>query len=410
MQSLAPSSQVIAFNSPAAQGLPISCANISERLIKSNLAALPSAGMRPAVDMAQRIAPHACRSAASWKMHRASGKARNIWKGGNQKGSARLDTMIRSRRHISRILQLRPSHGCALLPKNVTFVGSREGVVSLLARISSTPIMKHPALYVDIEGAPLSRCGRISILTIYAHSKRHAYLVDVHTLQSAAFDTAAPDGTTLRSILQSPAITKVFFDLRTDAHVLHAHFNIGLRGIQDVQVMENAVRTDGHRRFLHSLGRCIEQDAHLEPYMMRAWREVKKRGLRITNPDRGGSHNAFLQRPLDRDLVAYCVNDVAILPYLRQSYLRRLNGSWRAKTILEAERRAFKARRRYGDPQHQRRPSLGPWEKPEDAGGYRLKKKLPIEKAVRPQGRWRGLSMGWRLIRDLYKKWKRWLV
>lgn len=235
--------------------------------------------------------------------------------------------------------------------------------------------MDHPALYFDLEGAPLSRDGTISLIAVYVHSKQHVYLIDVHTLQSTAFDTATPDGTTLRAILQSPAITKVFFDIRKDAEALHAHFDIALRGIEDVQLMENALRSDRERRFLNGLDRCIELDAGATPAEMRAWREIKRKGLGIFQPKLGGSYGSFEARPLDPDLLAYCINDVVFLPDLRQAYLRRLNGMWRARVVLAAERRVLKAQGPVGNSKHDQNAFWGQWEKPESAGQVRLLKR-----------------------------------
>ncbi|MBE3049508.1 hypothetical protein IMZ48_44815 [Candidatus Bathyarchaeota archaeon] len=113
-------------------------------------------------------------------------------------------------------------------------MASTETVVSLVETIRDLPQSGQPALYIDLEGISLSRHGSISIVTAYVLPKQHAYLVDVRTLGAAVFDTAAADGITFRTILKSPHINKVFFDVRNDSDALYAHFSIKLHGIEDV--------------------------------------------------------------------------------------------------------------------------------------------------------------------------------
>jgi len=83
--------------------------------------------------------------------------------------------------------------------------------------------------------------------------RNYIYIVDVHKLQSAAFNTATADGTTLKSILESTGIIKVFFDLRNDSDALYHHFGVRLCGVEDIQLMENAARPAFRRRYVNGL-------------------------------------------------------------------------------------------------------------------------------------------------------------
>lgn len=119
-----------------------------------------------------------------------------------------------------------------------------------------------PHLYLDLEGFNLCRHGSISLLTLYDRSQSCVYLIDIHTLGHATFeirsttnkkslyqdiqaidtDSSETDagGVTLRSILESANIPKVFFDVRNDADALFNIYGINLQGVQDLQVMELA--------------------------------------------------------------------------------------------------------------------------------------------------------------------------
>lgn len=168
-----------------------------------------------------------------------------------------------------------------------------------------------------------------------------AYLVDIHTLGRSAFDTPGKNETTLKNILESSTITKVFFDVRNDSDALYAHFGIALRAIEDVQLMENASRETASKRLLSGLAKCIRLDTALNAESKIEWEIIKDRGERLWKPRRGGSMEIFNQRPLPDDIKAYCVGDVQHLPILRNLYHGKLDESWKEKVQNETESRIF---------------------------------------------------------------------
>ncbi|KAM5353931.1 hypothetical protein ACJ41O_000581 [Fusarium nematophilum] len=221
-----------------------------------------------------------------------------------------------------------------------------------------------PNLFLDLEGVGLSRNGTVSILAVFSQPQRHVYLVDVHTLQSSAFDTPGPDGTTtLRDILESASVAKVFFDVRNDSDALHHHFGVRLQGIQDVQVMENASRPEFRRRWLRGLSRCITYDAPMSEEQKLQWTAVKDRGIELFHPDKGGSYEVFNERPLRSEVEMYCVNDVRFLPGLRDRYWGMLTPVWREKVEEEAARRVRESQSPDYEPQGADK-RYGPWEIP----------------------------------------------
>ncbi|KPM37920.1 hypothetical protein AK830_g8637 [Neonectria ditissima] len=237
-----------------------------------------------------------------------------------------------------------------------TLVDTVDGIVSLVDAIK-TPTAT-PSLFVDLEGVSLSRHGSISILTIYVLPERRAYLVDVHTLGAAAFTTASADGTTLKAILESASIAKVFFDVRNDSDALHAHYGVALSGVEDVQLMENAARP-GRRRFVVGLERTVREHAGLTAAQARAWSAAKERGAALFSPAKGGSYQVFNRRPLDADVERYCVNDVQYLPGLRDVLWGKLGSGWRRK-VVETGRRVRESQAAVYDPQSESK-KFGPW-------------------------------------------------
>lgn len=240
-------------------------------------------------------------------------------------------------------------------------VSSEAGIKALLDVIRAIPAGV-PSLFLDLEGVNLCRHGTISLISIFVKPEDCVYLVDVHTLQSAAFTTATSDGTTLKSVLESPDITKVFFDVRNDSDALYHHFGVRLLGVEDVQLMENASRLQSRRRFLNGLARCISRDAPISWEEREEWNEIKQQGVDLFNPDRGGSYEVFNERPLTTEIKDYCVNDVRFLPQLRDKYLGMVCDYFKRSITAQTERRVRHSQHPLYDP-HSEDKKYGPWER-----------------------------------------------
>ncbi|KAL8997098.1 MAG: hypothetical protein Q9169_003534 [Polycauliona sp. 2 TL-2023] len=116
-------------------------------------------------------------------------------------------------------------------------IDSPEAITNFIDTLAALP-SSAPSLFIDLEGVNLCRNGTVSILQVLVSPGGSTYLIDIHSLGSKAFHTPGVDGqTTLKSILESDAISKVFFDVRNDSDALYAHFGIKLAGIQDLQLM-----------------------------------------------------------------------------------------------------------------------------------------------------------------------------
>jgi exonuclease 3'-5' domain-containing protein 1 len=217
-------------------------------------------------------------------------------------------------------------------------INTKTGVSNVIAAIEGCPTSP-PSLYIDLEGVNLCRLGSISILQLRIHPANRTYLFDIHVLGDLAFSTpGGSESLTLRDIFESPTIPKAFFDLRNDSDALFSHFQVSLAGIHDIQLMELATRS-GRRKFLHGLSKCIEKDGGLKKDEKSELLAVKEKGLNLFAPERGGSYEVFNTRPIDRDIVAYCVQDVAFLPVLWKHYHDRLTPEWARKVEIATEER-----------------------------------------------------------------------
>ena len=195
-----------------------------------------------------------------------------------------------------------------------------------------------PSLYIDLEGNDLCRRGTLSLLTILVEPRHTVHIIDVTKLGNEAFNTTDAEGRSVKSILEYDNIIKVFFDVRNDSDALFSHYDVRVAGIEDIQLMELASRTSS-KRLVHGLARCIENDAKIEYEERRRSKEIKEQGRRLFAPERGGSYAIFDRRPLPDEMKEYCVQDVRLLPGLREVYLAKLCDAWWLKIQEETAAR-----------------------------------------------------------------------
>jgi exonuclease 3'-5' domain-containing protein 1 len=243
----------------------------------------------------------------------------------------------------------------------VTIVDSLATLVALLDCLKDIPTQP-PSLYLDLEGVRLSRYGSISIMQICVLPMNHVFLVDIHVLQGKAFSIPNRYGTTLRSVLESELVPKVFFDVRNDADALFAHFRISMQGVHDIQLLEVASRSYPRERVI-GLGQCIEDDLKLATAAKEAWKATKQRGYALFATEHGGSYKIFNVRPMQQEIVDYSTNDVVYLPLLWNMYTRKLSAEWAAKVQEETRRRLLMSQAISYNP-HGKDKTSSPWASP----------------------------------------------
>ncbi|EEH33503.1 hypothetical protein PAAG_04553 [Paracoccidioides lutzii Pb01] len=250
-----------------------------------------------------------------------------------------------------------------------SIIDNSSSLIKLIDTIDTLPTSP-PSLYIDLEGISLSREGRISILQLFNHPKNHLYLVDIHVLGHEAFTTAAANGKSLRTILESPDVPKVFFDVRNDSNAFFFHFDIRLQGVEDIQLMENASRPGflSRKRFVSGLARCVEHDAPISLSEKRLWKEHKERRVRLFNPDCGGSYETLNARPLPQAILDYGVCDLTFLPLLRTVYWSKLSPEWKALVDVATKER-LRVSQTLTYQRQTRDKVLSPWQVPINENG-----------------------------------------
>ncbi|OBT76526.1 hypothetical protein VF21_05436 [Pseudogymnoascus sp. 05NY08] len=266
----------------------------------------------------------------------------------NLKSAANDVTDLVRRLQVSSLQEV----GCGYL------VDSPEAVAHLVDSLLDLPASP-PSIYIDIEGVNLCRFGSISILQILVLPLNKTYLVDVHVLKDDAFTTAGEAGQTLKDVLESATIPKVFFDVRNDSDALFSHFGVNLVCVQDIQLMQLATRTY-NRKYVNGLSKCIEKDITMTASEKRQWIEGKGKGKRLFAPELGGSYEVFNVRPLAEEIAIYCTQDVRFMPKLWKHYVNKLSPAWARKVEIATKDRIILSQTAGYNGKGSNR-ALGPW-------------------------------------------------
>ncbi|KAI6756086.1 hypothetical protein HG530_011822 [Fusarium avenaceum] len=195
-----------------------------------------------------------------------------------------------------------------------------------------------PVIFVDVQGATLSRNGAISIMQIYDAVDHDAYLIDVATRGQRCFTTPAKSGRTLKQVLENKNIIKVFFDVRADSEALYTHHGIVLQGIHDVQLMEVATRSYC-RGYVSDLPFCIGKDATFTTEDMINWIHLTGTRIGPFSADTDGSLEVFHQRHLLHGTRLYSAQKFNFLMQLYAHYKSKLTPEWEERMISASEDR-----------------------------------------------------------------------
>nr|GAT58912.1 predicted protein [Mycena chlorophos] len=245
-----------------------------------------------------------------------------------------------------------------------TFTASNDSIVlvdTLPTLMSCIEVISQTSsLAVDLEGIDLCRSGTLCLMQLKAKDNDAVWLVDIVALGANVFNEAASDGTTLKAVLESHIITKLFYDVRNDSDALYNLFGISLANVYDLQLLElafRATRPGSTRapRFLTGLLRALEE--HVAPSksfaVTRQWTRIKEAGLKLFAPDKGGRYEVFAERPLAPELIDYCAQDVAFLHDLDAAMRSRVGttayarGNWEKRIRAESMVRVGYSRQRY---------------------------------------------------------------
>ena len=176
-----------------------------------------------------------------------------------------------------------------------------------IAGMVADAIENNEPVAVDFEGVDLCRDGELCLAQL-APAKGPVLLVDVAALGQDAFDKGG-----LKGLLESEKVLKLWFDVRTDSDALWHKHAVWPKNAYDVQIAYCTARDKraGRRdRFLKGLGAALEDCALIPIAERRRLESVKRQGVLLFAPEKGGSYQVWASRPLDPRLAEYAAADV----------------------------------------------------------------------------------------------------
>lgn len=184
-----------------------------------------------------------------------------------------------------------------------------------------------PNLYIDLKGNNLSRDGTLSLLTILVEPRHTVHLLDITTLGVDAFSIAGSGGQTIKRILESRDVVKVFFDIRNASDALFGLYNIRVEGIEDLKLLELASR-DSPKEYVNGLVMCVERDIPISTMEKRHWMKAKQETLDSFGLLMDASYDITDNRPLCQEMKSSYLKDILHMPALHELYRAMLCDAW----------------------------------------------------------------------------------
>ncbi|KAF9766680.1 hypothetical protein IL306_000881, partial [Fusarium sp. DS 682] len=210
--------------------------------------------------------------------------------------------------------------------RRIGWVDNYQGIAQLINSFHGRP-KSELRLFISLHGPLVGRNHTISVMSIHDPVPNITWLIDVYNLRAKVFWRTGRNSNCLKKILEDEEIVKVFFDVRPASDALFKHYKIRLAGVHDLQLMELATRPD-FRRKVKNFRKCIESYGQMPRQDAYSWLLIGYKAERLFDPERGGSHDVFLQRPLPKELLWYCAQDVQIFPQLYAFYNTRFRDQW----------------------------------------------------------------------------------
>ncbi|KAI9644623.1 hypothetical protein NHQ30_006645 [Ciborinia camelliae] len=169
--------------------------------------------------------------------------------------------------------------------------------------------------------------------------------------------TDTPEYISLKTLFESPYITKILFDVCDISHFLFTQCEISLAGVRDLQLMELAVR-DGGQNNLRGLAKCVDLHSPVPASTKMEWvitREVMQNtGIRTLE-----------QRPIKSEIMECYAGEVRMLPGLDKVLREKLRPDgqsfWRNEIEIATTDRIEKSKSAGYDMQG-RHNVEGPWD------------------------------------------------
>lgn len=198
-------------------------------------------------------------------------------------------------------------------------------------------------LAVDFEGVKLCRHGALCLVQMTcSDDPTLVYVLDIYVLGRRAFVMETVNGTSMKSLLESESVRKVWFDPRNDVDALYHQFGIMPKGIFDVQLAEVADRRNRGLsvNYVQSLYKCLGQCPSLQGEQKVFADKINDLGKKLFEPSYGGNYEIFQQRPLNPVIMVYAAHDSRYMLLLYEHYVTQIPNQWLPRVLRASDTRA----------------------------------------------------------------------
>jgi len=199
------------------------------------------------------------------------------------------------------------------------------------------------ALAVDFEGMKLCRHGALCLVQMtISDDPTLVYVLDVHLLGKRCFSMQTANGTSMKGVLESEDIRKVWFDPRNDVDALWHQFGIMPRAIFDLQLAEVADRRNRglNVHYVQGLYKCLTQCPALQSEQKVFAERINILGKNLFEPANGGQYEVFQQRPLNPVILVYAAHDSRYMLVLYEQFKDSIGREWEKRVLQAADQRA----------------------------------------------------------------------
>lgn len=151
-------------------------------------------------------------------------------------------------------------------------------------------------------------------------------------------------GTTLKSVLESNEVEKVWFDPRNDSDALYHQFGVAASHIFDLQLAEVASRRSQGLNvgFVQGLNKVLMSCPALDPTQKKFSEHIGNLGKNLFEPACGGDYTIFQKRPLDPQILVYSAHDARYMLELRSTLIENIKDfdAWRPRIFDASQARA----------------------------------------------------------------------
>jgi hypothetical protein len=175
----------------------------------------------------------------------------------------------------------------------------------------------------------LGRAGALTIATFRSVETpgAPAYVVDVLALGAdRVFHKELPS---LRGVLENSSVTKVTFDCRGDSDALLHQFDVTIRGVLELQVLDQAVRI---QRGEAPPKRCPYIQRPYVPYLQSTNAVSRRYPSKELDAPHAKDPGVWGERPLSAQAVAYAANDAHVIREL----LHAMRATQLSETLAQA--------------------------------------------------------------------------